>query len=60
MEKGRRELNQERAKALNEIHYALGKAAVDLTESLLKRKFSSEDQQKIMSELSDEIPALLK
>ncbi|HLD63425.1 MAG TPA: F0F1 ATP synthase subunit B [Candidatus Peribacteraceae bacterium] len=58
--KGRQELRQERAEALQEVKDVLSQAVVTLTEKLLEREFTDADQKKAVSSLHDSIPTLLK
>lgn len=60
IEQGRQEIDRERKRALQDLQKAAAAAIVTLTETLLRREFKSDDQQKIMKEIEQKIPALLK
>ena len=59
LERGRLALAEERAEALAAIQDAAARVIVQLTETLLRREFTEKDQQKMLKEMTEKLPAML-
>lgn len=59
VQQGKRKLEEERARALRELQGTAASLIVRLTETLLRREFTRNDQKKILDEVSQKIPSLL-
>ena len=60
LEKGRQDIAAERAAALRDMQDTLAKVITQLTEKLLERTFTPEDQKKALEEVTRSIPTLLR
>lgn len=60
VDRGKQQLLEERARALQDIHEIVAKGIVALTEHILQREFGASDQSKLLSTLANRIPALLR
>ncbi len=60
LEKARRQLDEERAQALQEVHQTVSSVILQLTEKILEREFTPEDEKRITAALAKELPMLLR
>jgi F-type H+-transporting ATPase subunit b len=60
VDRGKQQLLEERARALQDVHDVVAKGIVTLTEQILQREFSAADQTKLLSTLAGRIPTLLQ
>jgi F-type H+-transporting ATPase subunit b len=58
--KGRRQLADERARVLNEVQAMLTKIILEMTEKILQREFSADDEKRLVSHLTKDLPQLLR
>lgn len=58
--RGNQLIADERTKALADVQDTVTKVIVQLTESLLRREFSADDQKRISKEISQKIPSLIR
>ncbi len=59
LDKGRKQLENERNQVMSDVQQTLAKVIVASTEKILSREFSPEDQKRIMAELQKSLPSLL-
>ncbi|OGJ58224.1 ATP synthase F0 subunit B [Candidatus Peribacteria bacterium RIFCSPHIGHO2_01_FULL_51_9] len=59
LERGRRQLEAERAKVFGEVQHVVTSAILRITEKILEREFSAEDQHRLLTSLEKELPSLL-
>lgn len=60
LEKGRRHLEDERARVFHDVQASLATMIVRMTEKILDREFSDADQKRLLSNIEQEIPSLLR
>ena len=59
LERGRRQLDEERSRVFREVQGAVTSVIVRMTERILQREFSPEDQNRLLTSLEKELPAFL-
>lgn len=59
LERGRRQLEEERAKVFREVQHVVTSVILRMTEKILEREFSHEDQSRLLTSLEKELPTLL-
>jgi F-type H+-transporting ATPase subunit b len=57
--KGRKQLEQERAAVFQDAQETLSKVIMTMTQKILEREFSKDDQKRIVQNLQKELPSLL-
>jgi len=60
LEKSKKQLSEERSKIAAEVEASLAQMVVSLSEKVLERQFSREDQQRILKSLEKNIPSLVQ
>lgn len=60
LQKGQRQLAEERTRVFEELQGSVAESIVTLTERIIRREFSPEDQSRILAHLKESLPALLK
>ncbi len=60
LEKGRRQLEDERVRIFQEAQQSLSSIIMSMTQKILEREFSKDDQKRIVQNLEKDLPALLK
>ena len=58
--KGRQQLHDERNRVMSEVQMILTKVILEMTEKILEREFSSDDEKRLMNTLAKDLPALLR
>lgn len=58
--KGKRQLEEERARVFHDVQDALVRMIVQMTEKILEREFSPADQMRLLQGLEKQIPSLLR
>ena len=59
LERGRRQLDEERSRVFREVQGTVTSVIVRMTERILQREFSPEDQNRLLTSLEKELPAFL-
>lgn len=60
LEKGRKQLDDERRKLLTDLQKTVTTVSVQLAEKILEREFSEADQKKLLQNLERDVPSLIK
>ena len=60
LDKGRRQLEDDRVRVMNEAQKTLAAMIVRMTEKILEREFSPNDQERLLHGLEKDIPSLLR
>lgn len=60
LEKGRKQLEDERRKLVGDLKNTVTSVSVQLASKILEREFSSADQAKVLSNLERDLPSLIK
>jgi F-type H+-transporting ATPase subunit b len=60
LEKGRKQLHDEKQKLLTDLQKTVSSVSVSLAEKILEREFSDADQKRMLSELERDVPSLIK
>jgi F-type H+-transporting ATPase subunit b len=60
LEKGRKQLEDERRKLLADLQKTVTLVSVQLAEKVLHREFSDTDQKRLMQSLEQDVPALIR
>ena len=58
--KGKQQLEGERARVMGEVQMILTKVILEMTEKILEREFSPDDEKRLMNTLAKDLPALLR
>ncbi len=58
--KGEKQLEQERARVFGEVQEAMTASIIKLSEEIIRREFTKEDQARLMKHIEKELPALMK
>lgn len=60
LEKGRKQLDDERRKLLTDLQKTVTTVSVQLAEKILEREFSEADQKKLLQNLERDVPSLIQ
>lgn len=60
LERGRKQLEDERRRMVSDLEKTVAKVGVELAGKILQREFSPEDQKRIVSSLEKDLPSLIK
>ncbi|MFH0770500.1 MAG: F0F1 ATP synthase subunit B [Candidatus Peregrinibacteria bacterium] len=60
VERGKQMIDEERGKALRDMESRLAALIVQLSEKVIQREFTKEDQSRIMATLAKELPSLVQ
>ena len=58
--KGKQQLEGERARVMGEVQMILTKVILEMTEKILEREFSPDDEKRLMHSLAKDLPSLLR
>ena len=58
--KGKQQLEGERARVMGEVQMILTKVILEMTEKILEREFSPDDEKRLMHSLAKDLPTLLR
>lgn len=59
LDRGEKQLEGERARVFGEVQEVLATTIMTMTEKILRREFTADDQKRLLQELERELPALL-
>ncbi len=59
LEKGKKQLQDERSHVFHDVQEVMAGSIIKLTEEIIRREFTKEDQSRLLKNLEKELPALL-
>ena len=60
LERGRKQLEDERRKMVSDLEKTVARVGVELASRILQREFSAEDQKRIVSSFEKDLPSLIR